>query len=439
MSLIETAVPATITPLPTATVVPASSSTLQPTALPAATPTHEATVLPTATPAPAYDLLPGMIFSQDGVYFRIDTSGQLATLFEQPETNVLSFSPDGRYLIYTDFNDNLLYLRDLVQGESRPIFSEPLADARLRDWREEEPQWALLSIAPTQAYVNAWFGGGLPALVNLDALKTTMLIPEFGSALQQFTDAAVSPTGEQIAFDIAGQGWLYEFELGARPFDPADYGLPLLGDPQYSLRNPTFSPNGRFLVWQIKNYQLWDGYVPDEYEFGVAVFDLERQTAVTIPNLILSAADHNYIPPMRWVGDDNLLIYGLIFPQGDLATASSEAWNYRTAYVHLGSGQVIIFTGERVIQSIASDAFLTVRSLGQPADGFVSPGELLIESLADGTVTVAGLIELTQPTLFAPDGRTILFGDQQFDLGSRTLQPLNLPPDLQLVTWTAVP
>jgi hypothetical protein len=437
ISLAETAVPHTVTAPPTSTIV----STAVPTPTPTATlvPSPTATRLPTVTPSPAIDLFPGWVFSQENVFLRVDSSGELQTIFDSPDAYVLNFSPDGRTIVYVDGVSRIVHLRDLVLGEDTQIFTEKMADTRLISWWDAQPEWMLLSIAPTNEYVNPWFGGGLPALVRLNGQEIITPAPESARPKQQFTDAAVSPDGQQIAFDIQGEGWLYDLNVGLRPFSPADFGYPLVGETQYALRNPQFSPNGRFLAWHIKNYQLWDGYVADDYEYGVAIFDLEVETAVTIPHFILSAADHNYMPPMRWADDDSLLIYGIFFPEGDPSTASAEAWTYRSAHIHWPTGRVSIFAGERVVQAIGSHTFLTVRGLGQPADGFSSPGELLIENLSDGSVVVVGLIELSQPTFHSPDGRTILFGDQLFELESRVFQPITLPPDLDLVTWTAVP
>ena len=309
---------------------------------------------------------------------------------------------------------------------------------RLESWWTAETDWLLWSVAPTFDYVNAWFGGGLPLLLRLDSEGQVDLVAEPDPSRQLGTSPATSPVGGQLAFDMQGEGFLYSFDEGVRPFNPADFGLTLVGSTEQSLRNPVFSPNGRFLAWQIKDYQLWQGYEPDQQEFGVAVFDLQEGTAVSMPNLIFSAADHGYVPAMRWLDDAHLLLQGLIIEDGDPESImDGNRWNYRSALLHWPTGELRFFAGSRLVQRLGDNTYLTIRELPQE-NGRSENGELLIENLAGDTVETVDTIDLSVRIFKSPDGRIILIGNQLFDVETRTLRPITLPDGLELVTWTAV-
>ena len=438
VSLLATAEPTASTIQLTATPLPSNTPTSQPTATATLEPTITATLVPTATPIPPVDLYPGMVFLQDGIYVRVDNDRELQTIFQHPDAHILSFSPDGRFLAYIERESGDVYLREIAPGTDTKLLSGPLPAVQLENWWTAESEWALWSVSPTFEYVNAWFGGGLPLLLRLAGEGQVDLVAEPDPSRQLGTSPAASSGGGQIAFDLQGEGFLYSFDEGIRPFEPTDFGLTLVGSTEQSLRNPVFSPNGRFLAWQIKDYQLWPGYAPDQWEFGMALFDLEAGTATTIPNFILSAADHGYTMPMRWLDNDHLLLRGLIMEDGNPDTLMvGNRWNYRAALVHWPSGEVIMLAGTDLVQPLGGEAYLTVRELTGD-DGRATDKEILIENLAESTVETLGTVKVSERIIRGPDGRIILIGNQLFDAESRTLRRLNLPRGLELVTWTAV-
>ena len=90
------------------------------------------------------------------------------------------------------------------------------------------------------------------------------------------------------------------------------------------------------------------------------------------------------------------------------------------------------------MQPLGEDAYLTIRELPRDTNAAYMRAEILIENLAEDTVSIVDTIRLSGPIIKSPDGRTVLIGDQLFDVETRTLRPLNLPAGLELVTWTAV-
>ncbi len=79
---------------------------------------------------------------------------------------------------------------------------------------------------------------------------------------------APGPDGRTIAYDRTFDSWLYDWEGGPRPLDPADYGL----DNVARIAGPSWSPNGRKLAWTV-------AVTGGGWRIAVAIFDLEAGTA----------------------------------------------------------------------------------------------------------------------------------------------------------------
>jgi Tol biopolymer transport system component len=85
-----------------------------------------------------------------------------------------------------------------------------------------------------------------------------------------YAPPAISPDGQTVAYDRAGQAWLYRQDTGPQPFDLASFGLS--SDAQLRLRGPAWSPDGQQLVW----------FVQDDSQPGgsnsIGLFDLQART-----------------------------------------------------------------------------------------------------------------------------------------------------------------
>jgi Tol biopolymer transport system component len=86
-----------------------------------------------------------------------------------------------------------------------------------------------------------------------------------------YTLPAISPDGRTVAYDQAGQPWLYRQDQGTEPFDLTPYGLS--NDPELRLYSPAWSSDGRRLVWLISDCR------EDGCQQSVGVFEFEAQTA----------------------------------------------------------------------------------------------------------------------------------------------------------------
>jgi dipeptidyl aminopeptidase/acylaminoacyl peptidase len=73
----------------------------------------------------------------------------------------------------------------------------------------------------------------------------------------------LAPDGQTIAYGGGSTGWLYRWDVGTEPFDPAAYGL--AGPQGVHIGSPAWSPDGTKLAWIAGRGT----------QIGVALFDLQ--------------------------------------------------------------------------------------------------------------------------------------------------------------------
>jgi hypothetical protein len=189
---------------------------------------------------------------------------------------------------------------------------------------------------------------------------------------------ALSPDGQTIAYGGGSTGWLYRWDAGIEPFDPASYGL--VGTKGVHLGSPAWSPDGTKLAWVVAGGFAGDG----GYRMGIGVFDLEARTAILI---------HPYVPvgvgawppAPAWSPDGRWLAFeawarepgqsGVRVVQVDgvgengryLGEGSRPVWSpsgEQMAFHHVSRG------GERAIWVVESDKQALTR-LGLPPDALL--------------------------------------------------------------------
>ncbi|MDY7078394.1 MAG: hypothetical protein SXV54_15865 [Chloroflexota bacterium] len=243
----------------------------QPSPSPGLAATATSTPLPTTaapTPTPitsdAGDGLPsvGLIYrTADGLWYVNDLKP--VRVFDH---RYAAISPDFTQILYeeTDGSWDDIWLADLTTGERRNLTQTPSRSECCAQWWPGQPDTILFSSwSPEDAGINS----GFPTVVQLDGSDYHIL----DDSQVSYALPAPSPDGQTVAYDRAGQAWLYQPDTGSKSFDLTPYGLS--SDPQLHVYNPAWSPDGRRLAWIVGDCR------EGECQRSIGIFDLEAQTA----------------------------------------------------------------------------------------------------------------------------------------------------------------
>jgi hypothetical protein len=115
----------------------------------------------------------------------------------------------------------------------------------------------------------------------MDGSKYTIL-----EKIPSYTSPALSPDSKTVAYDRSGVPMLYEFGVGARPFDPTIYGYEPGADAVFT--SPSYSPDGLKLTWWIS-----ENNSQSKMQFSLVTFDLLNES---------SSVKHSYTPLSLTVG-----------------------------------------------------------------------------------------------------------------------------------------
>jgi hypothetical protein len=252
---------------------------------------------PTPTPVPPF---PGMIYQDSVGLWRVDDGWQPELLAELPASGIPS--PDGRQVLYLSGDD--IWLVELDSGEERNLTAGSGRGHCCPQWWPERlgtivfGSWPLDSdLGPTTGFLSA---------VQADGSGYTVLDEE----VQSNGLPAPGPDGQSIAYDRAGSSWIYRWDDGPEPLDPAAYGLTNV----VRIGGPAWSPDGRQVAWTVA---IQD---PD-WQIALAIFDLENQSA-WLHHPYTNAGRGGWFPPPAWSPDGRWLA----FVTEDLDPAMRGVW-----------------------------------------------------------------------------------------------------------------
>jgi Tol biopolymer transport system component len=339
---------------------------------------------PTPTPATnesGDDVIPfGLIYQAADALWYVNADGESVMILEQLGDGYMGpvVSPNGAQVLYTEAED--IWLADIVTGERHNL-------TQTLDRFECCAQWW-----PGQSDVilfNSWTkenegpNYGFPTVVRPDGEQYHVL----DSEQVTFALPAPSPDGQTVAYDRAGQPWLYRTDTGPEPFEFDLTPYDPLSDPQLSIVSPAWSPDGTRLAWVIGgNFAALGGW-----RIGTGVFDLKARTASLL---------HPYEP----VGRGGWPSAPLWDPDGQWLVFTAWAWDSDE-------------TGAWVVRADGQQE--EEYHLGQCSTPVWSPDGhwLACTSYPQSSGSGVWLVEV----------------------GTWGLQPLDLPADAYLVAWISPP
>ncbi len=323
----------------------------------------------------------GLIYQTADGLWHVNADGEPVRIFDRPGAAI---SADSTQVLYAEGDD--IWLADVASGERRNLTQTPDRFECCVQWWPDRPDVILFSSrTPEQAGPNF----GFLTSVRLDGSDYRVL----DDSQAAFALPAPSPDGQMVAYDQAGQPWLYRWDTGPEPFDLALYGLS--SDPQLRVVSPAWSPAGRRMAWVIGDCRQ------GECTYGIGVFDLEKRT---------------------------LQLHHPYTPVGVGGQPPAPAWD--------PDGRWLAFDTWAIDPDNAG--LWVVRADGQQAE--TDPGAADAEHHLD-----AGFRGGHHP-VWSPDGRWLAFNSTPQGVGAGLwlaevetwdLHPLDLPSDAYPVAWVA--
>ncbi|MBN2085882.1 MAG: PD40 domain-containing protein [Anaerolineales bacterium] len=251
---------------PTATPGLEKTSVIESLSSPTNTPAETAAVTdvvgPAVSPTPAVaDPLPGLVYTapvpDKGMAgpFLVEANGESTQLSDKTAP---ALSSDRSRLLYLNNDD--IWILDLQTGKTRNLTKTNDRLERYYQWWPSHPDLIVFHYQPAD---DPGPDAGYLASIKPDGTNYLLLDEEARS----FSPAALSPDGQSIAYDRAGQPWVYHFAAGKMPIFPKSFtGFHLAV-------NPAWSPDSRRIAWQLFG-------MPTEQDSGsaVGILDLDALT-----------------------------------------------------------------------------------------------------------------------------------------------------------------
>ena len=409
----------TPTSTPTQTTTPTRTPLLTRTRNPTLTPRPTRTPNPSATPILVAEQLPaGVIYQTDEGVYRTRADGSSELLAAQDGTTWFTNpSPDGRYLLRGNmydppFEDQI----DLQTGQITRIWPrDEYEPSQLSDfwWDGREPPGLVGVMAGPNFSIGYSWAGSLPVLLSVDNQLTVLHPDQNGTGIPDFGPQA-------IAYDLDGVPWIYDWQRGAYPLDPADFGFPEMEQVWFS--DPSWSPSGRKIAWGFQT----DRESFEEEQQGFVIFDLDARTSTLLAPYPIASFEEDR-PYIRWNYAETYLEVRYYDPQ-------TKSFPEQVLAID-GSYGRRIYRADFESWSPTLDLFAVYKNSGDSNRS----GMLFIES-PDGSRSDP--VCDCYLALWHPDGRSFISTTGGIratfwltDLDSGLTQRVDFPPGTDLIRW----
>jgi Tol biopolymer transport system component len=289
---------------------------------------------PAVSPTPALaDPMPGLVYTapvpDKGLVgpFLVEVNGQSTQLGDKPEP---ALSPDRSQLLYSANDD--IWILDLETGKTRNLTKTNDRLERYYQWWPAHPDLIVFQYQPAEDPAP---GAGYLASMKPDGTNVLLLDEESRS----YSPAALSPDGQSIAYDRAGQPWVYNFSAGKMPIFPKSFtGFHLAV-------NPAWSPDSRRIAWQLIG-------MPTEQDNNnaVGILDLDALAVSELHNYSVIGGSGIGPDHLAWSPDGTWLA---VANQGELVEDGKiSLWVMRpdgSEEHHIGSGDLPIWNPDGTI------------------------------------------------------------------------------------------
>ncbi|MCK5054304.1 MAG: PD40 domain-containing protein [Anaerolineales bacterium] len=277
-------------------------------------PTPEPQPAATATdePPPPAHPASGLTFSTAEGTWLIDARADVVLLTGHALARI---SPNGQWIAYEAEDSTAgasdIWLIERASGDVRNLTNTP-------DRYEVNPMWwpgreDVVVFGSDPDPLDGVWNSEYPTVIGLDGTGYQVL-DENGGGLR-----ALSADGQAIAYvGYDTPGAIYRWGEGVEDFDPSEYGVNA-----QKLFQPTWSPDGRLLAWNIGGDLLGDG----SYQSAVAVFDLQAKTGRFF-HIFEPAGGGTFPSYLEWSPDGEWLAF-VTFGEPPAAGRAPNLWVIR--------------------------------------------------------------------------------------------------------------
>ncbi len=279
---------------------PVTESLPSPTSSPTETSAATDVIGPAVSPTPAVsEPMPGLVYTalvpDKGMVgpFLVEADGQSTQISDKPDPVL---SPDRSQLLYSSNDD--IWILDLASGKTRNLTKTNDRLERYYQWWPAHPDLIVFHYQPVE---DPGPDAGYLASIKPDGTNYLLLDEETRS----LSPAALSPDGQSIAYDRAGQPWVYNFSAGKMPIFPKSFtGF-------HFAVNPAWSPDSRRIAWQLFG-------IPTEQDNNnaVGILDLDALTVAELHNYSVIGGSGIGPDHLAWSPDGKWLA---VANQGELA------------------------------------------------------------------------------------------------------------------------
>jgi hypothetical protein len=317
---------------PTLLTAAASPSATQAVETATASAPEQATLTPDVIPTSTFTLPPssplaGLVYRAGDSLYRFGPDGQPQSLAPGLDPQMLPgqftpravVSPDGAQMVsWWDFSD--LWLVDLRTGKVHNLTNTPGRVECCAQFWPARPDTVVFMSQPAGSQGQSI---GYPTLIKLDG-SGYQVLDESSASLGL---PAPAPDGKLIAFDRAGEAWLYHADRGLEPLNPAGYGLQ---DPTGNLKlaSPAWAPDGKRLAW------IASGEIGPKGSsvFTPAIFNLESKTHLLLDPFHTAGGEGWPAAPV-WSADGTWLAFlDFSSDQFGMWIAGSDGTNEKRVY-----------------------------------------------------------------------------------------------------------
>ncbi|PYF76819.1 basic secretory protein-like protein [Pedobacter nutrimenti] len=190
-----------------------------------------------------------------------------------------AISPDGKYLAFLSEKDLFgidLFLAEAKTGKIIKKLSSQISNSHIDDFNflESAGAWS----PDSKQFAFSIYSKGRNQLMVIDVASGNTVLRTGMGSIEQFGNLTWSPSGADIAFSgmIEGQSDIFSYNFQSKQ-------VTKITDDIYSDYAPSYSPDGKKLIFSSDRVALSSGGTSAVYPINLSIYDLESKNITNLP------------------------------------------------------------------------------------------------------------------------------------------------------------